>query len=410
MPAPRPSRTIVAMTTDPMPAPSAAAAAPIPAVPSLPLPADVDALLERVDAFARDVVAPSAAAWERERRVVREAIEAAAAIGLCRLEVPREQGGLGMPFSVKARVLERLAAADFGFAFSLINTQNIANKLAREARPEVAARWLPGLMAGRTIGCTALSEPGAGSDFAAITLRAQRVDGGWRLDGEKAWITNAADVDVAVLYAQTEPGSGGRGIAGFVVDAHRAGFVRRPGFALSGQNAIGAGGFALEGYLATDDEVMQPPGRAFKAALGSINGARTYVAAMCCGMVGEALRVAQAHGEARQTFGVPLSAHQGWRWRIAEAASELAACRLMVADAAARIDARQDAQLAAAQAKLLSTRMAERHLPALAQAMGAEGLREAHPFGRHLAGARVAAFVDGSSEMLLERIAAVIRP
>jgi alkylation response protein AidB-like acyl-CoA dehydrogenase len=365
--------------------------------------------IARAAAFARDVVAPSAAAWERDRRVAREAIRAAAALGLCGIETPAAHGGLGLPFSVKARVCEIVAGADFAFAFSLVNTGNVANKLAREAAPEVAARWVPALLAGEAIGCTALTEPGAGSDFAAISTTAVRVPGGWRLDGEKAWITNAPQADVAVLYAQTEPGSGGRGIAGFVVDAHRAGFVRRPGFALAGQHAIGAGSFALDGYLATDAEMLQPPGRAFKAALGSINGARTYVAAMCCGMLDEALRVVLAHGETRRTFGVPLAEHQGWRWIVAEAAAELAAVRLAVADAAARIDAGTDAQLAAAQAKLVATRTAERQLPRLAQAMGAEGLRESHPFGRHLHGARVASFVDGSSEMLLERIAAVLR-
>lgn len=365
--------------------------------------------IARAAAFARDVVAPSAAAWERDRRVAREAIRAAAALGLCGIETPAAHGGLGLPFSVKARVCEIVAGADFAFAFSLVNTGNVANKLAREGSPEVVARWVPALLAGEAIGCTALTEPGAGSDFAAISTAAVRVPGGWRLDGEKAWITNAPEADVAVLYAQTEPGSGGRGIAGFVVDAHRAGFVRRPGFALAGQHAIGAGGFALDGYLATDAEMLQPPGRAFKAALGSINGARTYVAAMCCGMLDEALRVVLAHGETRRTFGVPLAEHQGWRWIVAEAAAELAAVRLAVADAAARIDAGTDAQLAAAQAKLVATRTAERQLPRLAQSMGAEGLRESHPFGRHLHGARVASFVDGSSEMLLERIAAVMR-
>ena len=125
-------------------------------------------------------------------------------------------------------------------------------------------------------------------------------------------------------------------------------------------------------------------------------------------MVGEGLQVARAFGRQRKTFGKALAQHQGWRWRLAEAASELAACRLMVAEAAALIDAGGDAQLPAAQAKLLATRMAERQIPALAQAMGAEGLREEHPFSRHLMGARVAGFVDGSTEMLLERICAAM--
>lgn len=366
-------------------------------------------LLEDTARLARELVAPNAARWERERRIGREGVDAAAAIGLTRLEVPVAHGGLGLPFSTKVKVAEILGAADFAFTMSLVNTANVAAKLARDAPESVAGRYVGDLVAGRRLGCTALSEPGAGSDFASIATSARRTGGGWRLDGAKAWITNASDADVLLVYAQTEPGSAGRGIAGFLVDGRRAGFVREPAFALGGQHAIGTGGFRLEGYEAADDELLQPPGRGFRSALASINGARTYIAAMCCGMVGECLRVAGAYGERRRTFGRALADHQGWRWRLAEAASELAACRLIVAQAASLVDAGADAQLVAAQAKWLATQMAERRIPQLAQAMGAEGLREEHPFGRHLHGARVASFVDGSSEMLLERIGAVMR-
>ncbi len=368
-----------------------------------------DELLQRARTFARNVVQPGAPRWEAERRIAREAITAAAAIGLTGMEVPVEFGGLGLGYRVKARVAEVLGAADFAFTMSLLNTHNIAAKLAREAPAELSRRHLPELLSGRRLGCTALTEPGAGSDFGAIVTTAARTAGGWRLDGAKAWITNAAEAELIVLYAQTEAGSGGRGIACFLVDAARAGFVREAAFALSGQHAIGAGGFRLEGYVAHDADMLQPPGQAFKSALRSINGARVYIAAMCNGMVGEALRIALDYGHRRHSFGQPLADHQGWRWRLAEAATELEAARLLVAQAAAQIEAGADAQLRAAQAKLFATRMAERQLPALAQAMGAEGLREHHPFGRHLAGARVASFVDGSSEMLLERIAALQR-
>jgi alkylation response protein AidB-like acyl-CoA dehydrogenase len=366
-------------------------------------------LVAQAATLAHGRITPLAPVWERERRIGREVLAEAVALGLTRLQLPASHGGLDFSFSCKARVAEVLAAADFGFCMSWINTQNVAALLARKAQPAVAARYLDDLVAGRRLGCTALTEPGAGSDFAAITTTATRLaDDRWRIDGAKAWITNAAEADVVVLYAQTAPGSGGRGIAGFVVDGRRAGFMRQPAYALGGQHSIGTGGFTLDGYIAAADELLHPPGQAFKAALGSINGARTYIAAMCNGMVGEALRLAQAHGTQRHSFGVPLQQHQGWRWRLAEAASELAASRLMVAQAAAAIDTGADAQLPAAQAKLLATRLAERQLPALAQAMGAEGLREQHPFARHLLGARVANFVDGSTEMLLERIAAVM--
>jgi len=375
----------------------------------MPLTAAEEDLVAQATTLARTRVTPLAPTWERERRIGREVLQEAVALGLTRLQLPASHGGLDFSFHCKARVAEELAAGDFGFCMSWVNTQNVAALLARKAHPAVADRYVNDLVAGRRLGCTALTEPGAGSDFAAITTTATRQDGGgWRIDGAKAWITNAAEADVVVLYAQTEPGSGGRGIAGFVVDGRRAGFIREPGYVLGGQHTIGTGGFTLDGYLASDDELLHPPGQAFKAALGSINGARTYIAAMCCGMVGEALRVAQAHGRQRQSFGVPLQQHQGWRWRLAEAASELAACRGLVAQAAAAIDAGADAQLLAAQAKLLATRMADRQIAALAQAMGAEGLREHHPFARHASGARVANFVDGSTEMLLERIAAVM--
>ena len=374
----------------------------------MPLTAEETALISRAATLAREVVSPQAARWEHERRIGHEALAAAVELGLTRLQVPPSHGGLGFSFGCKAQLADVLGAGDFGFTMSLINTHNVAANLAHNAQPAVAARYLPDLIAGRRLGCTALTEPGAGSDFAAITTCATRVAGGWHIDGAKAWITNAAEADVVVLYAQTEPGAGARGIAGFVVDGRRAGFIREPAYALGGQHTIGTGGFRLDGYQATDEELLHPPGQAFKAALGSINGARTYVAAMCCGMVGDALRVALAYGRQRQTFGHALADHQGWRWRLAEAAAELAACRAMVAQAADLIDAGQDAQLVAAQAKLLATRMAERQIPALAQAMGAEGLREHHPFARHLMGARVAGFVDGSTEMLLERIAAVM--
>jgi len=367
------------------------------------------ALLDAAGAFARELVAPNAPRWERQRRIGREAIEQAAALGLTGVELPPSWGGQGLGYSVKARLAEILGGADFAFTMSLINTHNVAVKLAREAPADVARRYVEPLRSGQRLGCTALTESGAGSDFAAIATRATKTAHGWRIDGAKAWITNAAEADVVVLYAQTQAGTGGRGIACFLIDGRRDGFVREPAFELSAQHAIGAGAFRLDGYVAHDDELLQPPGRAFKSALQSINGARCYIAAMCNGMVGEALRIALQYGGRRHTFGKPLTDHQGWRWRLAEAATELAAGRLLVSQAAQAIEAGGDAQLVAAQAKLYCTRLAERQLHALAQAMGAEGLREHHPFGRHLAGARVASFVDGSTEMMLERIAALLR-
>ena len=379
-----------------------------PASPVMTVPPDAS-LLDAARAFARDPVALLAPVWDRERQVDPEAFARAAALGLTGIQVAPEHGGRGLGFATKVAVVEALAAADFGFAMALVNTHNVAALISRLPQPDLARRYLPDLLAARRLGCTALTEPQAGSDFSAIATLATRVDGGWRIDGAKAWITNAAQADVVVLYAQTQPGSGARGIAGFLVDGRRQGFVREVPYALAGQHTVGLGGFRLEGYRALDAELIHPPGRAFKAALGSINQARTYLAAMCCGMVGQCIDIVRRHGEQRQAFGAALASHQGWRWRVAEAATELAAACRLVEHAVGVIEQGGDAQLEAAQAKLFATRMAERQIPVLAQAMGAEGLREQHPFSRHLQGARMASLADGSSEMLLERICALLR-
>ena len=364
-------------------------------------------LISNARSFVANEVAPRFAAGEAPRFDAALNVAAAAA-GLFGFQVPPAFGGAGASFTIKARIAEILAGADFGLAMSLINTQNVANHLARSADAAIARRYVPDLVAGRKSACTALTEPGAGSDFAAIKTTATPVDGNWRLDGAKAWIINALHAEVLLVYAQTRPDSGAAGIAAFVVDANRAGFAR--GAPMTGAlPAMGTGSFRLAGYVAAADEMLFAPGQAFKRAMTSINGARIYVAAMCCGMVDAALTIAANYGRKRSTFGQILFDHQGWRWSLADAAVDLEAARLMVADAVGKLDAGADVQGAAARAKVFATRMAQRHLGALLHAMGAEGLRDCHPFLRHIEGAQAAAFTDGSTEMLLERIARELR-
>jgi hypothetical protein len=287
---------------------------------------------------------------------------------------------------------------------AVINSQNVADDLSRWLPASVSKRWVSGLLKGDQIGCTALTERAAGSDFSAITTQAVQTADGWRLDGEKVWIINAKIADVFLVYARTQPGAGAAGIAAFVVEAKREGFERSVEGFTSAAALSSTGGFRLQGYRAQADEMLHAPGLAFKRALESINGARVYVAAMCVGMLQESLRLAQEYGQRRQTFGQNLEQHQGWRWVLAEAAIDLEAASALVDCAAQAIDEGHQSQDLAAKAKVFATRAAQRHLPALLHAMGAEGLRDSYPLMRHVAAAQVATLVDGSTEMLLERI------
>ncbi len=365
-------------------------------------------LLDAAARFRCEHVAPRAAAWERAREVPREALSAAARLGLTGIEVPRALGGQGAGFIAKARIAEELARSCMAFAFSLLNTQNVAERIARQGSPVQIERYLAPLLSGELVGGTSLTEPQAGSDFPAITTTARRAAGGWVLDGEKAWLTNAAVADVIIVYAKTDAAAGNDGMAAFLIDTRRPGFERRPPYGIMGGHAIGAGGFRLRNFRVEDDALFYPPGQAFKHALAGINGARTYVAAMCCGMVAESLRVALDYATRRHAFGKRLLDHQGLRWSLANVATELEAARLLAYRAAELIARGEDAVLAAAQAKKFAVEMAQRRLGDCMQAMGAEGLRETYPIGRHIACARIAGYIDGSTEMQNERIGALL--
>jgi alkylation response protein AidB-like acyl-CoA dehydrogenase len=365
-------------------------------------------ILSKAEAFALKHVAPNAARWARDGRMQVEALQAAAAEGLLGFQTSRAWGGSEIGFHEKLRLLEALSRHSYDFAFSLTNTAGCAARIAQEMPRAVAERYVPAMLKGERFGGSALSEPGAGSDFAGIKTHAVKDGADWVLNGEKGWITNAAFGDVFITYAQTDPAQGWRGIGSFLVDGRREGFVRSPAEALAGGGVIGAGGFTLKNYRVRGEEVVSAPGQAFRRAMAGVNQARTYVAAMCCAMVDVCLETAIAYGKERQAFGGPLAAKQGWRWMAADIATDVEAGRLLVAKAADLIARAEDAALASAHAKKFATRMAIGRISDACQLMGAAGLREDYPFLRHLASARVANYTDGSTEMQNERIAAIV--
>jgi alkylation response protein AidB-like acyl-CoA dehydrogenase len=361
--------------------------------------------LERAIEFTEHQVAPNAQSWEDNARMPVETIKAAAEAGFAGLEVPESMGGLGGRFRLKVRVAEEIARHCFAFSFSFINHIGLTGKIARDAPKEIAERYLPEMMAGDTIGCTALSEPGAGSDFSAITTSARKVKGGWILNGEKAWITNAASADLILLYAQTDPSQGWPGVAGFLVDAREAGVERVPPFQIMGGHAIGVGGFTLSDHFVPDIRMLSSPNAGFKKAMEGVNSARTYVAIMCCGMTEAAINLAANYASKRPAFGTTISSFQGLRWALADAQTDVEAARLLAYRATYSIESKTNAEIHAAHAKKFATRVADTHLSRCMQVMGAAGLRKEYPIGRQIACARIASYVDGTTEIQNERIA-----
>jgi alkylation response protein AidB-like acyl-CoA dehydrogenase len=372
---------------------------------------DVDRdLIARAEQFAERHIKPNAARWERERQpgLPTEVVRAWAEGGLLNACVPVSQGGAGGSFLAKVGIVEVIARQCIISSFALVNLLNGPLRLVQNGTEAQRARHLPGLMAGRTIIALCLTEPQSGSDFAATATRAERVDGGWRLTGRKAWVTHGTLANLGVIYAQTDPSRRGEGIACFLVDLAAPGCRMSEPYALEAGSVAGICDLALDGVHVPEDEVLMAPGEAFGKALGSINAARTHVAAMCCGVVGEALAVATAYARERRAFGRPLLEHQGLRWKLADIASDLEAARQLTYRAADLVESGGDAVSAAAIAKKVAVEMAQRTLPECLQVLGANGLKSEFPLARHMLASRIAAFADGTTEIQKDRIGRLI--
>jgi alkylation response protein AidB-like acyl-CoA dehydrogenase len=289
-----------------------------------------------------------------------------------------------------------------------VNHHNALVRIA-QANENTRSRLLPDLIAGNRFGASAYTEPAHGSDLVQLETRADRVDGGWRVTGSKSWITGAAWSDVLLTLVQTQPGAGAAGIALVLVEADGDGFQRDAPYELAGGRAIGLGGFQLRDYFVPESAMLHPPGTALRAALQGINGARCYVAAMCAGMLESALDVALQYTTKRQAFGQSTLQFQGLRWSLVDVVTDLTALRLLTYRAARLISSdvpelQKSAHAAAAIAKKFAGERTMHHLSNCIQALGANGLREEHPLVRHLLAAKMAAFADGTTEMMNERL------
>ncbi|MEJ1197490.1 MULTISPECIES: acyl-CoA dehydrogenase family protein [unclassified Streptomyces] len=264
------------------------------------------------------------------------------------------------------------------------------------------ARWLPRVSDGSAIAAFALSEPDAGSDAAALGLAARpdtRSDGrtGWRLTGEKCWISNAPEADFYTVFARTTPGAGARGVTAFLVPADRPGLTGTPLDMLS-PHPIGALGF--DAVPVTADDVLGEPDRGFRVAIGTLNLFRPSVGAFAVGMAQAALDATLAHTAARDAFGGKLRDLQTVAHQVAEMALRTEAARLMVYAAATAYDeGAPDVPRRAAMAKLLATETAQYVVDKAVQLHGARALRRGHLLEHLYREVRAPRVYEGASEV-----------
>ncbi|MDX2523222.1 acyl-CoA dehydrogenase family protein [Streptomyces europaeiscabiei] len=260
------------------------------------------------------------------------------------------------------------------------------------------ARWLPRVSDGEAVAAFALSEPGAGSDAAALSLRAEPDGPGrWRLTGEKCWISNAPEADLYTVFARTTPGAGARGVTAFLVPADRTGLTGTPLDMLS-PHPIGALDF--DAVPVTADDVLGVPDRGFRVAMATLNLFRPSVGAFAVGMAQAALDATLTHTARRDAFGGTLRDLQTVAHQVAEMAVRTEAARLMVYAAAGAYDSGDpDVPRRAAMAKLLATESAQYVVDAAVQLHGARALRRGHLLEHLYREVRAPRIYEGASEI-----------
>jgi acyl-CoA dehydrogenase len=266
---------------------------------------------------------------------------------------------------------------------------------------EQVRRWLPAVAAGDAVAAFALSEPGAGSDAAALELAAEPDGDGWRLTGIKTWISNAPEADFYTVFARTTPGAGARGVSAFCVPGDRPGLS---GEHLDMVSPHPIGTLTFDGVPVRRDELLGEAGRGFVVAMRTLDLFRPSVGAFAVGMAQAALEAACSYAESRTAFGGPLKDQQAVAHQLAEMATRTEAARLLVYSAAAALDAAGAGGVRAvagrsAMAKLLATETAQFVVDAAVQVHGARALQRGHLLEHLYREVRAPRIYEGASEI-----------
>jgi acyl-CoA dehydrogenase len=337
----------------------------------------------------------------RQGRVNRGMIAALAQHGLLGRLFGRERHSSAIDLCLIREALAReCTEAETAFALQGLGAYPILQNGCEDLREH----WIPRVADGSAVAAFALTEPDAGSDAAALSLRAEpEPDGeGWRLSGEKLWISNAPDADIYTVFARTGEGRGARGVSAFAVPGDSDGLSGEP-LALLAPHAIGS--LHFDGVLVDRGQLLGEPGGGFRVAMRTLDLFRPSVGAFAIGMARAALDLATDHALARQTFGKPLAEHQAVSHRLADISTRVEAARLLVHHAAAAHDAGvPDARLAA-MAKLLATETAQEAVDSAVQFHGARALQQGHELEHLYREVRAPRIYEGASEIQREIIA-----
>jgi alkylation response protein AidB-like acyl-CoA dehydrogenase len=350
-------------------------------------------------AFADRELAPRARDADRSESTDPGVVARLAELGYLGAGWDEAYGGTPLDIVSYCLVVEELGRVDASVRGIVSVSVGLAGStIARFGSEEQKLEWLPRLASGESLGCYALTEPGCGSDAAALVTRAERDGDGWELSGTKTFITLGTWAEIALVFARTG-GEGPRGITCFLVPTASEGFSARPIKGKLGLRAQDTAELTLDRVRVPDAARLGELGAGFRVALSALDHGRISLAAGCVGIAQGCLDASVRYAAERRAFGRPIAGFQLVQELIATMAVETQAARLLVWHAASLADAHADHKLAASMAKLYASEAAVRAADAAVQVHGGYGYIDEYPVGRYLRDARVATLYEGTSQI-----------
>jgi alkylation response protein AidB-like acyl-CoA dehydrogenase len=317
--------------------------------------------------------------------------------GLLTLPHPEEWGGGGQPYEVYLQVLEEVAARWAAVAVAVSVHVLSCHPLIAFGTDDQRTTWLPEMLSGQTIGAYSLSEPQAGSDAAALTCKAVAADGGYLLNGAKAWITHGGVADFYSLFART--GDGGQGISCFLVDKHTPGLSFGRPEEKMGLHAVPTTTAHYDDAFVATDRRIGTEGQGLQIAFSALDSGRLGIAAVAVGLAQAALDEAVAYAQQRTTFGRRIIDHQGLSFVLADMAAAVDSARATYLDAARRRDAGLPYSRNASVAKLIATDAAMKVTTDAVQVLGGAGYTRDYRVERYMREAKITQIFEGTNQI-----------
>ncbi|MES2271677.1 MAG: isovaleryl-CoA dehydrogenase [Pseudomonadota bacterium] len=359
-----------------------------------------DMIRDTTRRFSAEQIAPIAAKIDADDWFPRELWPAMGALGLHGITVSEEDGGLGLGYLEHVIACEEVSRASASVGLSYGAHSNLCiNQIARWASPEQKAKYLPGLISGEHVGSLAMSEAGAGSDVVGMKLRADKVDGGYRLNGTKFWITNAAYADTLVVYAKSDPGAGSRGITAFLIEKDFEGFSIGQKIDKMGMRGSPTAELVFDDCFVPDENVMGPAGGGVGVLMSGLDYERAVLSGIQLGIMQACLDTVIPYVRERKQFGKAIGTFQLMQAKVADMYVALSSARAYVYAVARSCDAGKTTRFDAAGAILLASENAVKVALEAVQALGGAGYTKDWPVERYLRDAKLLDIGAGTNEI-----------